>query len=57
MEFYLSLLDDKIKLLHENDTIGIIICKWKNRIIVEYSLKTGSMPIGVSTYTYHRKTA
>jgi hypothetical protein len=32
-------------------TIGIIICKEKNRTIVEYSLKTSSMPIGVSTYT------
>jgi predicted nuclease of restriction endonuclease-like (RecB) superfamily len=51
MEFYLSLLNDRVKLPHENDAIGIIICKEKNRIIVEYSLKTSSMPIGVSTYT------
>ena len=50
-EFYLSLLNDKVKLPHENDSIGIIICKEKNRTIVEYSLKTSSMPIGVSTYT------
>jgi predicted nuclease of restriction endonuclease-like (RecB) superfamily len=51
MEFYLSLLNDMVKLPHENDSIGIIICKEKNRTIVEYSLKTSSMPIGVSTYT------
>ncbi|MCL2810053.1 MAG: DUF1016 domain-containing protein, partial [Treponema sp.] len=51
MEFYLSLLNDKVKLPHENDAIGIIICKEKERIIVEYSLKTSSMPIGVSTYS------
>jgi predicted nuclease of restriction endonuclease-like (RecB) superfamily len=51
MEFYLSLLNDKVKLPHENDAIGIIICKEKNRTIVEYSLKTSSMPIGVATYT------
>jgi predicted nuclease of restriction endonuclease-like (RecB) superfamily len=51
MEFYLSLLNDQVKLLHENDSIGIIICKEKNRTIVEYSLKTSTMPIGVSTYT------
>jgi predicted nuclease of restriction endonuclease-like (RecB) superfamily len=50
MEFYLSLLNDKVKLPYENDAIGIIICKEKNRTIVEYSLKTSSMPIGVSTY-------
>jgi predicted nuclease of restriction endonuclease-like (RecB) superfamily len=51
MEFYLSLLNEMVKLPHENDSIGIIICKEKNRTIVEYSLKTSSMPIGVSTYT------
>jgi predicted nuclease of restriction endonuclease-like (RecB) superfamily len=51
MEFYLSLLNDMVKLPHENDSVGIIICKEKNRTIVEYSLKTSSMPIGVSTYT------
>jgi hypothetical protein len=51
MEFYLSILNDKVKLPHEKDSIGIIICKEKDRVIVEYSLKTSNMPIGVSTYT------
>lgn len=51
MEFYLSILNDKIKLPNENDAIGIIICKEKNRTVVEYSLKTSNMPIGVATYT------
>ena len=51
MEFYLSALNDKVRLKHENDSIGIIICKEKNRTIVEYSLKTSQMPIGVATYT------
>ena len=51
MEFYLTILNEKIKLSHENDAIGIIICKEKDRTIVEYSLKTTNMPIGVSTYT------
>jgi predicted nuclease of restriction endonuclease-like (RecB) superfamily len=55
MEFYLSVLNDKIKLPDENDAIGIIICKSKNRTIVEYSLKTSSMPIGVSTYSLTSK--
>jgi predicted nuclease of restriction endonuclease-like (RecB) superfamily len=50
MEFYLSILNDKIKLPNENDAIGIIICKEKNRTVVEYSLKTSNMPIGVATY-------
>jgi hypothetical protein len=50
MEFYLSILNDKVKLPHENEAIGIIICKSKDRTIVEYSLKTSTMPIGVATY-------
>jgi predicted nuclease of restriction endonuclease-like (RecB) superfamily len=55
MEFYLSVLNDKIKLPSENDSIGIIICKEKNRTVVEYSLKTSQMPIGVATYTLTNK--
>jgi predicted nuclease of restriction endonuclease-like (RecB) superfamily len=51
MEFYLSLLNEKIKLPTEKDSIGIIICKEKNRTVVEYSLKTSQAPIGVATYT------
>ena len=50
MEFYLSILNDTIKLPHENEAIGIIICKNKDRTIVEYSLKSSNMPIGVATY-------
>ncbi len=51
MEFYLSVLNDTVKLPHENPAIGIIICKNKNRTVVEYCLKTASLPIGVATYT------
>ena len=50
MEFYLSILNEQIKLEHENEAIGIIICKNKDRTIVEYSLKTSKSPIGVATY-------
>jgi len=50
MQFYLSVLDDKVKLEDENPSIGIIVCKSKNRTIVEYTLKDVSKPIGVSTY-------
>lgn len=45
MEFYLSVLNDKVKLEHENEALGIIICKSKDRTIVEYSLKTSTLPI------------
>lgn len=51
MEFYLNVLNDKVKLPEENDSVGIIICKNKNRTVVEYALKTGSHPLGVASYT------
>ena len=51
MNFYLSVLNDTVKLPDENDSIGIIICKEKNKTIVEYALKDITKPIGVSSYT------
>uniref|UniRef100_Q3ATM3 Cytoplasmic protein n=1 Tax=Chlorobium chlorochromatii (strain CaD3) TaxID=340177 RepID=Q3ATM3_CHLCH len=51
MEFYLNVLNNTVKLPHENPTIGIIICKSKSRTIVEYALKECAKPIGVATYT------
>ena len=50
MSFYLSILNDTIKLDDENPSIGIIICKEKNRTIVEYALKDSNQPIGIATY-------
>jgi predicted nuclease of restriction endonuclease-like (RecB) superfamily len=51
MSFYLSALNDKEKLEDENPAIGIIICRNKDRTIVEYALKDNNQPIGVGTYT------
>ena len=51
MEFYLNVLDETVKLPNENPSIGIIICKEKNRTIVEYALRHSSSPIGVATYS------
>ena len=50
MNFYLAVLDDKIRLKDENPSIGIIICKSKNRTVVEYALKNNKGPIGVASY-------
>lgn len=50
MNFYLAILDDTVKLKDENPSIGIIICKEKNRTTVEYALKNTTQPIGVATY-------
>lgn len=55
MQFYLSALDDTIRLKDEKPSIGIIICKGKKRTVVEYALKDSRKPIGVSTYTIAKK--
>lgn len=55
MNFYLNLLDNKVKLPEENHSIGIIICKDRNRIEVEYALMGIDKPIGVSKYKITKK--
>lgn len=50
MQFYLAALNDKVRLEGENPSIGIILCKEKNRTIVEYSLKETNEPINVAAY-------
>src|SRR5580698_1555918 len=50
MQFYLSVLDDTVRLPEEQPSIGIILCKSKDRLIVEYALKQASAPIGVAAY-------
>jgi len=50
MQFYLTTLDREVRQENENSSIGIILCKEKNRTIVEYALHDASKPIGVATY-------
>lgn len=50
MQFYLAALDALVKAPDENPSIGILICRSKKRMIVEYSLRESRKPIGVSTY-------
>jgi hypothetical protein len=55
MQFYLSALDCLARINGENKSIGIIICKDKNRTIVEYTLRDTRKPIGVSIYQISEK--
>ena len=50
MQFYLAALDEQVREKDENSSIGIILCKEKNRTIVEYALRDARKPIGVATY-------
>lgn len=51
MQFYLAALDDLAREDGENPSIGIIICRSKERLVVEYALRSATQPIGVATYT------
>lgn len=50
MNFYLSALDDLVKAPTDNPSIGIILCKDKKNVVVEYALRDLNKPIGVSSY-------
>jgi predicted nuclease of restriction endonuclease-like (RecB) superfamily len=50
MNLYLGLADDTLKSIHDEPSIGLILCKTKNRIVAEYSLRDTSKPIGIAEY-------
>jgi len=50
LNFYLSAVDDLVKSKTDNPTIGLILCKTKDRVEVEYSLRDINKPIGISEY-------
>lgn len=50
MDFYLGVLDKKVKKTHENPSVGIIMCKSKDENIVEISLNRSTSPTIVSQY-------
>jgi len=50
LNFYVSAVDDILKSSLDNPTIGILICKSKDNLIVEYALRDINKPIGVSEY-------
>lgn len=61
-EFYIRMtrkfgwtaLDRQVRQEDENPSIGIILCKDKNRTVVEYALHDAGKPIGVATYEITR---
>lgn len=52
MNFYLSLVDEKLKTEIDNPSIGLILCRDKNRTVAEFALKDMVKPIGVSEYRF-----
>ena len=50
LNFYLSAVDGILKKEQDNPSIGLLLCKSKNNVVAEYSLKDISKPIGESEY-------
>ena len=50
MNFYLSAIDDLVKHPSDNPSIGLILCKSKNNVLVEYALRDMTKPIGLAQY-------
>ena len=51
MQFYLAAVDYLLKSDRDAPTIGILLCKEKNKVVVEYALRDASKPIAVADYT------
>ncbi|WP_116808293.1 PDDEXK nuclease domain-containing protein [Steroidobacter cummioxidans] len=52
MNFYLSAVDDLLRHPGDQPSIGIILCKGRNEIVVEYALRDSSKPMGVAQYRF-----
>jgi len=50
LNFYVNIIDDKIKLPVHNPTIGVLLCKTPNDMVVKYSLQGIQTPLGVAEY-------
>ncbi|MCY7284957.1 MAG: PDDEXK nuclease domain-containing protein [Cyanobacteria bacterium CAN_BIN43] len=50
INFYVNVIDDKLRRPADNPTIGIILCRSKKKSVVEYALRGMNQPISVSTY-------
>ena len=50
LSFYLSAVDAELKGEHDAPTIGMLLCKSKNKVVAEYALRNINQPIGVAEY-------
>lgn len=48
--FYLTAIDRQVKHEHDNPTIGLLLCKSKNKVVAEYALGDKSQPMGIAEY-------
>jgi len=50
LNFYINVVDDKLRGEHDNKTIGLLLCRGKDEIMAQYALEGYNQPIGVSDY-------
>ena len=50
LSFYLTAVDSQVKHPQDNPTIGLLLCKNKNKVVAEYALRSNAQPIGVAEY-------
>jgi predicted nuclease of restriction endonuclease-like (RecB) superfamily len=50
LSFYLTAVDAQIKHAQDGPTIGLLLCKSKNKVVAEYALRDNTQPIGVAEY-------
>jgi hypothetical protein len=55
MNVYLGLADDNLKSQFDESSIGLILCKTKNKIVAEYALRDINKPIGIAEYKFGTK--
>ena len=52
LNFYLSAVDDTLRHPDDQPTIGLILCKAKNKRVAEYALRGIGKPLGISEFTH-----
>ena len=50
LSFYLTAIDEQVKEENDNPTIGLLLCRHKNNVVAEYTLRDMNKPMGVSEY-------
>ena len=50
LNFYINVVDDKLKGENDNKTIGLLLCKGKDEVVAQYALAGYDQPIGISDY-------
>ena len=52
MNFYLAAVDDLLRHPDDKPSIGLVLCKTKNRIVAEYALRNIATPMGISEFRH-----